>query len=208
MNKKQLLIFITFIIVGAFGESLNYVANVGVSPYEALALTLNYITHIEVGTIAFSLNCLFIVLQLLFLRKIKVSVLLQIPVCFLQSLVINFFTYNVLGGLTLNYPMRIVLLFIGLTISAISLGMVLSVAVVVFPLEGFLTLFADKFHLNFAKLRQIVDVVLVVICVALSFFLKLDFAIREGTIIAAMIYSPIMGYTMKKFKEKFPEGIK
>lgn len=118
MNKKQLFVFVLFIIVGAFGESLNYVANVGVSPYEALALTLNYITKIEVGTIAISLNCLFIVLQLLATRKFKISILLQIPVCFLQSAVINFFTYQILGGAHFNYPMRLVTLIIGLTLFA------------------------------------------------------------------------------------------
>lgn len=204
MNKKQITLFILFIITGAFGESLNYVANIGVSPYEALALTLNYITGIEVGTIAFSLNCIFIILQMIMAKKFKLTILLEIPVCFVQSAVINFFTYTILGGFTLNYPLKIVTLFLGLTISAISLGMVLSVAVVVFPLEGFLTIIAEKLPIDFAKLRQIVDVVLVVVCVSLSLLLNLDFAIREGTIIAAIIYRPIMGYTMKMFQKRIP----
>ena len=43
---KRYLLFILALMMVSIGDSLCFKANIGVSPYEALALTFNYMSHI------------------------------------------------------------------------------------------------------------------------------------------------------------------
>ena len=47
----------------SIGDSLCFKANIGVSPYEALAVTFNYISHIKVGTSTLFVNACMILFK-------------------------------------------------------------------------------------------------------------------------------------------------
>jgi uncharacterized membrane protein YczE len=52
------------------------------------------------------------------------------------------------------------------------------------------------------KLRQKIDFALVVICVLLTVVFKTQWTLREGTIIAALMFGPSMDLWKKKFFTK------
>ncbi|MEI3219616.1 MAG: hypothetical protein V8S08_08415 [Lachnoclostridium sp.] len=62
------------------------------------------------------------------------------------------------------------------------------------PMEGFIQLVAERIGTTMGKLRQKIDIVLVIICVILTVIFHTDWTIREGTIIAALIFGPAMDF--------------
>lgn len=91
----------------------------------------------------------------------------------------------------------------GFVISATGNGLLMKCQLAPFPYEGMCEQLSLKINVDFAKLRKIFDIVCVVLCIAVSFIGHYQLAIKEGTIISMLIYSPIMGYVMKKSKLKF-----
>ena len=57
--------------------------------------------------------------------------------------------------------------------------------------------FSNTFKADFQKTRQVIDIILVISCISLSLIFQCGFALREGTIIATCIFSPIMGFVQR-----------
>jgi uncharacterized membrane protein YczE len=57
-------------------------------------------------------------------------------------------------------------------------------------MEGFLQMIADKIGMAAGRLRQFIDIGLVVISVVLTLIFHTAWTLREGTIIAALIFGP------------------
>ncbi len=207
MNEKktdtsQIIIFILGLLVCSLGDSMNFKANIGVSPYEATQLTAFYITGIRVGTLAIITNFILLGGQLLIKRKISTAMLLQIPLCLVQGYILNLIIYILFGRLTLNYPMRILFLLCGIILAAVGVGMMVYSNVGIFPLEGFCKALSEEKNLDFAKVRQGADILFVISCLLISVIFRYPFAIREGTVAAALLFSPVMNLTMKRLNKK------
>ena len=203
ISWKKLAFFVIAVVITATGEALNYKANIGVSPYEAVSLMLNYITLVKIGTISLTLNLLMIVLQIIFDRKITLAYVLQIPLAVIMGSIINLIVYTFLGNVELAYPDRFILMVVGLTISAIGVGFLMILNVVVFPLEGFCRVITNTFHWKFEIFRQAVDIFFIILCLVVGYFSQCGYSIREGSIIGAIIYAPIMGFVMRKARVRF-----
>ena len=208
MNRKTMLFFILFVMTTAIGDALAFVANVGVVPYESVSLSLNYITHIEVGTLALCLNILMIICQILTNKKIGIGNIIQLFMALILSFIVNFIVYYVFGQSQFDYISRIILMIVGIMISASGVGMLVALDVVIFPLEGFLLALSEKYDWNFEKIRQIADVICLMTSLSLSLLLHVDLAIREGTIIATLLFAPVMGFVNKKMESKIKKFIK
>ena len=208
MNKKTLLLFILIIMISAIGDSLAFAANVGVVPYESVSVVLSSLTQIEVGTILLCLNLLMIICQIITSKKIGLQNLLQIFMVFMLSSIVNFIVYYVFGQAQFDYISRIILMIVGIMISASGVGMLVALDVIIYPLEGFLLALSEKYNLNFEKIRQLTDFICLIISLSLSLLLHVDLAIREGTIIAALLFAPVMGFVNKKMEFKIKNFIK
>ena len=198
----KIFFFLLFSVILSIGDSLCFKANAGVVPYEAIALTLNYITGIKIGTLSFGVNASMILLQVIVKQRGDLRLLLQIPLVIVISAMINAIVYTYLDWVSYAYVVRLALMILGLVISAIGVGLLVALDVVVMPCEGVAAACSKSLSADFAKVRQIMDVLFIVLCVGLSLVLKLPFAIREGTVIAAVIYAPIMGLVIKLAKPK------
>lgn len=194
--KKYCLFILTLMMV-SIGDSLCFKANIGVSPYEALALTFNYMSHIKVGTLTLFVNACMILFQVIFTKQFKIKYVLQFLMSLCFGMVVNTIVYQVLGGISLQYYQSLIMEIIGLCISASGCGLLVALNVCVFPCEGFALTFSDTFKVDFQKTRQVMDIILVISCISLSLIFKCGFALREGTIIAACIFSPIMGFVQR-----------
>ena len=194
--KKYCLFILTLMMV-SIGDSLCFKANIGVSPYEALALTFNYMSHIKVGTLTLFVNACMILFQVIFTKQFKIKYVLQFFESLFFGMIVNTIVYQVLGGISLQYYQSLIMEIIGLCISASGCGLLVALNVCVFPCEGFALTFSDTFKVDFQKTRQVMDIILVISCISLSLIFQCGFALREGTIIAACIFSPIMGFVQR-----------
>ena len=194
--KKYCLFILTLMMV-SIGDSLCFKANIGVSPYEALALTFNYMSHIKIGTLTLFVNACMILFQVILSKQFKVKYVLQFFMSLFFGMIVNTIVYQVLGGISLQYYQSLIMEIIGLCISASGCGLLVALNVCVFPCEGFALTFSDTFKVDFQKTRQVMDIILVISCISLSLIFQCGFALREGTIIAACIFSPIMGFVQR-----------
>lgn len=194
--KKYCLFILTLMMV-SIGDSLCFKANIGVSPYEALALTFNYMSHIKVGSLTLFVNACMILFQIIFTKQFKIKYVLQFLMSLCFGMVVNTIVYQVLGGISLQYYQSLIMEIIGLCISASGCGLLVALNVCVFPCEGFALTFSNTFKVDFQKTRQVMDIILVITCISLSLIFQCGFALREGTIIAACIFSPIMGFVQR-----------
>ena len=194
--KKYCLFILTLMMV-SIGDSLCFKANIGVSPYEALALTFNYMSHIKIGTLTLFVNACMILFQVILSKQFKVKYVLQFFMSLFFGMIVNTIVYQVLSGITLQYYQSLIMEIIGLCISASGCGLLVALNVCVFPCEGFALTFSNTFKVDFQKTRQVIDIILVISCISLSLIFQCGFALREGTIIAACIFSPIMGFVQR-----------
>lgn len=204
VSYKQYAFYILFIVITACGDALAFKGSIGVNPWEAVCQTLNYMTTIKVGTLMIVLNASMIIVETMLIKKIKLIMLLQFIVSLLIGTIVNLIVYIFLGNLILSsYCSKFMMTIVGFVISATGNGLLMKCQLAPFPYEGMCEQLSLKINVDFAKLRKIFDIMCVVICIVVSFIGHYQLTIREGTIISMLIYSPIMGYVMKKSKLKF-----
>ena len=199
---KRYCLFILTLMMVSIGDSLCFKANIGVSPYEALALTFNYMSHIKIGTLTLFVNACMILFQVILSKQFKVKYVLQFFMSLFFGMIVNTIVYQVLSGITLQYYQSLIMEIIGLCISASGCGLLVALNVCVFPCEGFALTFSNTFKVDFQKTRQVMDIILVISCISLSLIFQCGFALREGTIIAACIFSPIMGFVQRSVTKR------
>ena len=202
-NKKRYLLFALMIFTLSLGDGMAMKAGIGTTAYEAFSLSISYVSGIKVGTVAMLFNITMVLLQLLLIRRFSLQTLLQIPVAIVQGYVLNLVVYTFLGRVVmLHYAMRLAFLLAGFTISACSVGTLMVLDVVVFPLEGFCYALSAKLSFPFTKVRQAADAVCILLALLLAFISRTPLTIREGSVIGMLIFSPIMGAAMRWWQKK------
>ena len=198
VNKKWVVYLAALVGLSAF-DALAIKANIGVAPLEALQVSFSELSSIKVGTIAIMINFVFIIMQIILLKKeFKRSQYLQFFISFLSGFLVNLWLYDVYRFPVSSYWERIILLAISYLGSTFFLGIVVSLDLITMPLEAFCMAFSRKKNVAFSKVRQIADVVNTAASVLLSLLFHLGFAVREGSVLAMIVYAPILGYFMKK----------
>lgn len=198
--KRLVGVLISILILG-FGLALIFKAQVGAGPYDAVSQTLSLITNIKIGTITTIINGVFLLIQIITQGKnFPVSQYLQIVIIFALGYVINFFFYDVLAFELESYPVRILFFLAGTVIGAIGISGIVNINIVYTALEGFLIALSEKTNTDFVKNRFYFDIFCVVLTIALAYIFKVDLMIREGTILSAILFSPIMGFFLKTTK--------
>lgn len=198
MIKKSIVLTILVSLVGV-GVALTLKADIGVGAWDALAATLAGMVGIPIGTMGIILNCSCVILQMVLLQKnFRKIQLLQFPISILFGSIINFMLYNIFNAFTVDaYSMKIIFLLMGYVVIAFSVGSVMVMNMVTFPLEGASMVVSDKLNKKFHIVRQLVDVLSVVLALVLIFAFSQPLSVREGTIIGVIIFGPLMGFFMK-----------
>lgn len=206
---KHLLIEIAGLILVAIGAAGIMKVALGTGAYDALALSISSITAIEVGTVGLIGNCICIAIQILMLRKkYRLLFLLQIPVSFLMGITINYFYYTVFSGMNSDfYMIRLVLLMVFIVICTFGDAMMTASGMIGLAVESTCVLFAKKFQMEFGKVRQLADVVFIILLLLCWFFFHALFPIREGTIILAFTFGPLLGYFTKKLQPRIHKWV-
>lgn len=197
-NIKRYIALVILVSLAGCGAALSLKAAIGVSAWDALTQTFSDFIHIKVGTMGMILNCSCIVGQIIILKKdFKPIQLLQAVVSIILGSVINFMLYEVYTFELTAYWQNIALLVLAYILMAMLVGAVMTLNIVTFALEGLCMALERITPFEFAKIRQAVDVISIILCFILSFTLKLPLAVREGTVIGMIMFAPLMGQFMK-----------
>lgn len=202
LKKISLTLLGIFLIYGAVGVAIK--CGIGVLPVDAAITTLSNIIHIKVGTVAIFFHGSFLVGQIILEKKNfrKIEFLQIINITF-GGVVLNFVLYTLLKNFTVDfYPWKLLFSVLAFLVGAFGCTLVLETHFVRTSMEGFIQLMAERMGITMGTLRRRIDIFLVIITVILILVTKTGWTLREGTVIAALIFGPAMDF----FKEKIWKG--
>lgn len=209
MIKKSIITIVGVIIVG-FGVSMSLKGAIGVGAWDAFGQTISLMTGIKVGYLSIMLNISCVVAQILILRKeFKIIQILQIGLAIVLGVVINFFFYTVLSSVVINqYYISFIFAVVGIVICAFGVSMVMAINLCPLPLEGLCNAISKKINYPFGKIRQLVDVISIVVILLMAVIFKLELMVREGTVIGMLIFGPLLTIFMKKITPYLDKTVK
>ena len=199
MKKKIGLTILGIILVyGSVAFAIK--AGIGVLPVDAAIATISDVLNIKVGTFSMVFHGSFFLGQIAMERKnFRKTEYLQILYITLGGSVLNFILYTVLKHVAFTfYPIRLLVTIAAFIISAFGCTLVLETHLMRTPMEGCIQLIADRLGLVNGKFRQKIDIGLVLLSVALTLIFGTEWTLREGTIIAALMFGPAMDFWKKK----------
>lgn len=197
--KKKILHTILGIILIYASVAFAIKAGIGVMPVDAAINTIAAISKIKVGTFSILFHGSFFLGQIAIERRnFRKTELLQILYITLGGMVLNFFLYTVLKNVAFTfYPVRLIVAVSAFFISAFGVILVLETHLMRTPMEGCIQLIAERIGTPMGKLRQKIDIGLVLLSVILTLIFGTEWTLREGTIIAALIFGPAMDFWKK-----------
>jgi len=206
MNKviyKFIIVAINVVITG-IGASLGLKAAVGVGAWDALSQSISRVIDIKVGTFSIMLNISCVLIQLVILKKeFKINHVIQIFVAILSGIVVNFMVYDVYSKFTINnYFINILLLVLSCVICALSVSVIMAINFISFPLESCCMVISKKTNKNFGTIRQFVDIISIAIALGVAVVFNNSITVREGTVIAMIIFGPMLDLFMKLMMPK------
>ena len=174
-------------------------AGIGVLPVDAAITSAAMLIGMKVGTFSMLFHGSFFLGQIAIeKRNFRKTELLQILYITLGGSVLNFFLYTVLRNVTFSfYPLRLIVCVLAFVVSAFGCTLVLETHLMRTPMEGCIQLLAERMGTTMGKLRQKIDIVLVLVSVAITLIFGVEWTLREGTIIAALIFGPMMDFWKK-----------
>lgn len=193
---------LSFVLFG-FGISLQLKASIGQSVLNALAVTLSHIIEMKVGTILNGINLLFFLSYLLLRRsRLNYKDTIQVLATVANGSMINLFLYHFLSLFTVeSYFYRVLLYLTGLGIASVSLGAILAMGIVKFPLESLCLVISESYQKNFAAVRMSFDVIFLIVTLCLTLLSHAPMQIREGTVISVVLLSTLLGICYNFFRK-------
>lgn len=198
---KKILFTILGIVLIYSAVAFAIKASIGVMPVDAAIATIAAVLGIKVGTISMLFHGSFFLGQICIEKKeFRKTELLQLLYITLGGSVLNFFLYTVLQDVSFHtYPVRLLVCVLAFIVSAFGCTLVLETHLMRTPMEGCIQLMAERSRrgITMGRLRQIIDIVLVLLAVVLTLLFGTDWTLREGTLIAALIFGPAMDFWKK-----------
>ena len=202
---QKLAIVIPAMIITAMGASLGIKAAVGVGAWDALSISVCQVIGMKVGTFSMIMNITCVGIQLAILKKdFKLIHASQVLVSVLLGGVVNFMIYNIFARFTItSYAVNLALLVASVLICSVAISVIMTINLITFPLESCCMVIAQKTGKSFGFLRQMVDVAAIVISLGLSLAFADPIQVREGTLIAMVLFGPLLNLIMPRLKPGF-----
>lgn len=202
---KRYLILLAGLAVMAFGVACSIKANLGTSPISSVPYVISLFSPLTVGTATILMHCVFILIQILLLRKQYHPIqLMQLPVAVFFGYLTDFGVWAVQGISCNTYWQQWILCLIGIFLVAVGVSLEVKAGVVVLAGEGVVLAVCKIFPVKFGFMKVGFDVTLVVIACILSLvFTEHLQGVREGTVAAALLVGMI-AKQLGKFWEKWP----
>lgn len=186
---KRYIIFFSGVIINSFGIAFITKAALGTSPISSIPYVLSLAFEPSFGTISFVFNCLFIVAQMILLKKDFEKIqILQIVVNIIFSVAIDASMYILNFMNPGTYVEKIIFLIVGCAILGFGITIEVAPKVLMVPGEGIVYAISKVYKKEFGNVKLCFDVTLMSTAVILSFvfFQRLN-GIGIGTIISSFL---------------------
>ena len=201
---ERCIIFLIGLYLMSLGIAFSIKASLGTSPISSAPYVTSYISGLSVGETTIIINILFIILQIVILRKkYDLFQLFQIPVLILFGMMIDFSQYLIKDITYTNYFQQWVLCIIGILMVGVGVSIEVMAKLVTTPGEGLVLAISKIFTIKFGNIKIAFDITLVLISLTtILIYLGHLEGVREGTIIAAIFvggYSKISKQAIESF---------
>lgn len=186
---KRYLLLLVGLAIMAFGVAFSIKGNLGTSPISSVPYVISLFTPLTVGNATIFMHCVFIILQILILRKdYQLIQLMQLPVALFFGYLTDFGVWAVQGISCNTYWQQWIVCVIGIVLVAVGVSLEVKAGVVVLAGEGVVLAVCKVLpKMKFGYMKVGFDVSLVVIACVLSFtYIGSLQGVREGTVAAAL----------------------
>lgn len=198
----QFAILLIALIGCGIGDGLLAKANIGINPWESISLSLNRITAIPVGTLSIIINSSCVLIQILLERKVTARLIMRVPAVIIMGMTINEVVYSLFGQIVLTaYYQKFIMMILGILFSAVSIGVVMSLNLIVFPLEGLLSYLSERVHIPFSRLEQGAQIFGFAFSLIMMLIFHFAPTLREGSLITILLMAPVMNWTMQTIRK-------
>ena len=211
MNLKKFnryFIYLLSLFIISLGASLSIKANLGTSPLICLPYVSSLIVNLSVGEVMFVFTIIFILIQVLLLRRdFEKRQYLQLVVGTIFSFFVDFSMMLVNFLNPVGYINQMILLIFSCVVVAFGVLLEIQTEIVYLPADGVIVAISKVLKREFSMIKPFVDSSMVIIAAILSVvFLGYLAGVREGTIISAIIIGPIVK-VLKKYFDSYIEKI-
>ena len=187
---KRYLLLLAGLSIMAFGVAFSIKASLGTSPISSVPYVVSLFAPLTVGTATIVMHCVFILLQILILRRNYHPIqLMQLPVAVFFGYLTDFGVWAVRGIHCSTYWQQWIVCLIGILRVAAGVSLEVKAGVVVLAGEGVVLAICKVLpKIKFGYMKVGFDVTLVVIACILSFtFTGHLQGVRDGTVAAALL---------------------
>jgi uncharacterized membrane protein YczE len=185
----------------AFGIAFSIKATLGTSPISSVPYVLGEISGLTVGTTTIIIHCIFILLQILLLRKnFQLFQLSQFLVALVFGGITDFAVFCIKNLTANSYLAQWGFCVVGIVLVGIGVSLEVEANFTVVAGEGLVLAITKVFHTKFGNTKIAFDVSLVLIATILSFaFLGKIVGVREGTLASALLVGQVSKFCIKHY---------
>jgi len=185
---KRYLFFLIGLFVMSIGVAFSIKADLGTSPISSVPYVLSLIVPISVGQLTIAMHCVFVLLQILIIRKrYQLIQLMQIPVAVVFGMMIDFSVYLLQNLQYSSYLVQWIFCIIGILFVAVGVSMEVTANVVTLAGEGLVLAICKVLPVKFSNMKMCFDCILVAVAALIGLLIKGELlGVREGTIAAAV----------------------
>lgn len=183
----------------AFGVAFSIKASLGTSPISSVPYATACVSGLSVGTTTIIMNCIFVAMQMLILRRrYQWFQLLQIPAAVVFGTMIDLGTLVLAPLPAGGYALQWLLCAVGTLLVALGVSVEVAAGLVITAGEGVVLAICQVLPVRFGTMKVIFDVTLVCLSVTIGLvFLGRVEGVREGTVAAALL----VGLLTRRFQK-------
>lgn len=202
---KRYIALLLLLLLTAFGISLAIKSGIGLAAFDAFNQTVADTIGLKVGTIMMFVQTFFVLLQIIILKKeITFDIFLQIPMVSLLGQFINLFVYTLFSDLSFSsYALRLFVFIFSQFWTSFFVGAILVLNLIAMPVENLSLILSKRISFSLGMIRQSIDIILILLSIIITYSFSVPLNIREGTVISAMVFGPMLGFFMNWIKVYF-----
>ena len=184
---RRYLLLCAGLAIMAFGVAFSIKASLGTSPISSVPYVVSLFAPLTVGTATIVMHCVFILLQILILRRQYHPIqLMQLPVAVFFGYLTDFGVWALEKVVCRTYWQQWLACLAGIILVAVGVSLEVKADVVVLAGEGVVLAICKVLPVKFGFMKVGFDVTLVIIACLLSLsILGTLQGVREGTVAAA-----------------------
>lgn len=183
---KRFIVFVVGMKVLAIGIILNTKSLLGVGSINTLPYALANILSVSLGTMTTMVYLVFIIIQLILLKRFDLQVIIQLPFSFIFGYLIDFYDLFFSYEPTAFY-MQIVILIIAIVLTALGAFLMVLGDIVLNPADGLVHTIGKVTNKDFGFVKNIADLVFIVLTVVICLVTKgYILGIGIGTVVSAI----------------------